>query len=186
MSRGSWKAETRERRQSKEAALPPVKESDPGHIIELVHWQDRRVEARARAKEQTDAARQEAIAALAHRSRQEAKERGAKRYIGAPCERHADAERYTATGHCVFCADERKAARRGKPHTYGKVRGGKTPALRPYMRHVPHPRRANGMFGAARRPAASLAEPARYGVSYGDGERTTELPRDFAKKKSTH
>jgi len=143
MSRGKWRANTRERWKSEEAAP-----RDGYEAVKIEPWKDARAKERARAKEHTDVVRQEAIATLAHRSRQEAKERGAKRYIGTPCERHANAERYTATGHCVFCSQERTAARRGKPCIYGKLRGARIQSLRPHMRHMPSSKHSGKLAGA--------------------------------------
>jgi hypothetical protein len=134
VSKGPWKSKSRERRESEEVVA-----------LKIEPWKDTRVEARAKAKEQTDAARREAIAALAHRNRQEAKERGAKRYLGMPCERHVNAERYTSTGNCVFCVAERTAARRGKPCIYGMLRGNRLP---PLLRHMPSSRHSGKLGGA--------------------------------------
>ena len=136
MSKGPWKSKTRERQESELVA------------VKIEPWKDTRVEARAKAKEQTDAARQKAIADLALRIRQEAKERGAKRYNGMPCERHVNAERYTSTGNCVFCVAERTAARRGKPCIYGKLRGARIQSLRPHMRHMPSSKHSSKLAGA--------------------------------------
>jgi len=136
MSRAPWKSKVRERQESELVA------------VKIEPWKDTRAEPRAKAKEQTDAARREAIAALAHRNRQEARERGAKRYIGSPCERHVDAERYTATDHCVFCVAERTSARRGKPCIYGKLRGARIQSLRPHMRHMPSSKHSGKLAGA--------------------------------------
>jgi hypothetical protein len=102
---------------------------------QLKHWIDRRGSARAKAKEQTEAARKGAVAALARKSRADARARHAKRYTGVPCERHDNAERYTANGQCVFCDVERTSARRGKPRSFGPLRQGR--AWRHHMRHVP-------------------------------------------------
>lgn len=44
MSKGPWKKN-----------VAPL-EADPGHIVETVHWQDRRCKERAKAKAMTDAA----------------------------------------------------------------------------------------------------------------------------------
>ena len=85
-------------------------EGEAAHINEIARWQDRRSEARAKAKEQTDAARKGAIAALAHRSRQDAKERGASRYVGAPCTRHDNAERHTPRPANAFSAIQKWAS----------------------------------------------------------------------------
>jgi hypothetical protein len=134
VSKGPWKSKTGERRESEEVVA-----------VKIETWKDRRVEARAKAKEQTDAARQGAIAALAHRSRQDAKQRGAKRYIGAPCERHDNSERYTSSGSCIFCALELRNARRGKPCIHGKLRGTRLP---PHLRHMPAPRHSGKLGGA--------------------------------------
>ncbi len=98
-------------------------------------WRDRRGSARAKAKEQTDAARNGAIAALARKSRADAKARGAKRFTGVPCERHDSAERYVATSVCVYCEAEKTAVRRGKPRSFGPLRQGR--AWRHHMRHIP-------------------------------------------------
>ena len=117
------------------------------HINEIAQWQDRRAEARTKAKAATDAARAGAIAALAHRSRQDAKERGAARYIGGPCERHDNAERYTATGQCVLCNTEWTSARRGKPRSFGKVRDT-IHTVRPRTSHRPGTRAAPMLTGA--------------------------------------
>jgi len=103
---------------------------------QLRQWQDRRKGARAKAKEQTDAAREGAIAALARKSRVDARARGAKRYVGMPCERHDSAERYVATGQCVFCDAEWTSARRGKPRSFGRLRGS-IHRVRPMTSHRP-------------------------------------------------
>lgn len=128
MSRGPWRPETRAMRHLGKIEVGP-------HDPPTEPWKDTRVAARAKAKAATEAAREGAIAALAHKSRSDAKARGATRYIGAPCERHGVVERYAASGMCVFCSAEWVAARRGMPRAFGKVRV--VPYLRPHMMHRP-------------------------------------------------
>ena len=104
------------------------------------HWtvKPERRAARAKAAAETEATRQGAIAALAAKSRRDARARGAKRYIGMPCDRHASAERYVATSQCVFCTAEKVASRRGDVRVYGELRPRSN--HRPYMRHRSGPK----------------------------------------------
>ena len=81
---------------------------------DIKKWADSRAAARAAAKAKLDEMRQGAIAALAKKSRKEARERGAVKFIGLPCERHDNAERYVKGGGCVLCVQEKNAAKRGK------------------------------------------------------------------------
>lgn len=88
----------------------------------VTRWTDTRAAARATAKAKLDEMRAGAIEALAKKSRAEARERGAPRYIGKPCERHDNAERYTSDGKCVLCSQEHQAARHGRPQKAVKLR----------------------------------------------------------------
>lgn len=124
VSKGPWK---------KKAA---PQDADPGHIVEVAHWQDRRCKERAKAKAATDAAYAGAVAALAQKSRADARSRRAPRYIGTPCPRHDSAERYTASGQCIYCDREVTAARRGAPQIFGTLRGS-VHSARPRTSHRP-------------------------------------------------
>jgi hypothetical protein len=119
-------------------AQSPMCEEGGGGFI--ARWRDRpkRTKERARAQAELDAIRADAVAALAIRSRSEARERGAKRFIGLPCTRHNSAERYSVSGNCCHCVSERTAARRGMPKVFGMLR--RHHYYRPHLKHVPKQR----------------------------------------------
>lgn len=127
MSKGPWKPETRARRLGQppqprcarhRTRLPEAcAEADKFDV-----WQDKRAEARAAAKLALDALRERAIDELATRSREEARSRGAARYIGRPCDRHASGERFVANGCCTLCARESEDARCGRVRPPEKLR----------------------------------------------------------------
>lgn len=148
MSKGRWSAETKARHQTQPRAERGVWGVP---TVALEPWKNSRTEAQAKAKAELDRARAGAVAALAKKSRADAKARGAARYIGAGCSRHASGERFTVSGICVLCAAEYQAARRGKPQQFGKLRGdgGKTAwhERRGYMRHLrPYRNKDDGTF----------------------------------------
>ncbi|HVA17454.1 MAG TPA: hypothetical protein VMV59_07040 [Candidatus Dormibacteraeota bacterium] len=142
MSHGPWSSSTRERH-----GLEPPKPSKlrPIYIDNVLPWKNTRIEARAVAKAATDDVAARAIAAMAKRSRRDAKERGVSRFIGEPCENHRSGERYTADDKCVLCKSEFDAARRGAPPPHNLRRA----SSRTYL---PHSYSHGGSSGGARTP----------------------------------
>ena len=111
MSKRPWKAATRARHEKEPAERGP----NGNTAVSIEPWRDTRKEARAKAKAHTGALLASVLWNVASQNRKEAQARGAPRYIGSPCDRHVNAERYTSTGHCVICSRERADARRGVP-----------------------------------------------------------------------
>ncbi len=124
MSRGPWKAETHARRNGGDGHGPLSNaQRTPNDHVEP--WKDKRKEARAKVKAELDALRSSILWKVASQNRKEALARHAPRYIGHPCIKHDNAERYTVTGHCVVCAREIRDEVRGiavKPRLDRKLR----------------------------------------------------------------
>jgi hypothetical protein len=78
-------------------------------------WKDTRAEARAKAQAALEELRTSILWKVASQNRKDAQARHAPRYIGHPCPKHDNAERYTSTGHCVICAREIRDEVRGAP-----------------------------------------------------------------------
>jgi hypothetical protein len=111
MSKGPWKKNQ-----------PRYKPEPTGYQNNVAHWQDTHAASRAKARAATDAVRDRAIADLTKRSRADARAADAKTFIGRPCDRHANAERYTIDGKCVLCVQEYNNARRGVVRAPVKLR----------------------------------------------------------------
>jgi hypothetical protein len=92
-------------------------------------WIDTHTAAKAKVAVSLETIKRQALWRAAHKSRQEAIERGAPRYTGRPC-RHRDhaAERYSVCGGCVACAREGAERRR-------RLRGAAVRGAMPQARH---------------------------------------------------
>jgi hypothetical protein len=113
MSRKPWTPATRARH----AKCVPLEMAERGphgnSSIPTEPWIDTRKQAKAKAKAELDALRSSVLWRVASQNRKDAKARHAPRYIGHPCDRHENSERYTSSGHCVFCELEYHDKARG-------------------------------------------------------------------------
>lgn len=96
---------TQRRRWNRRAVeLREVAEARHNGIV-LDHWTDSRVEARAKAKAETEALRRDILLKRDAENRSDARARKVKTYIGIPCAAHDCAERYVISGRCTACED---------------------------------------------------------------------------------
>ena len=121
----------------------PISTCYGAQTLHLEHWTNKRAAARAAAKVALDAAREKAIDDMAARSRKAARACGAPRFIGRPCSRHDNAERYIANGECVFCKREKNDAMRGVARPPENLR------VRPMRRSFPTAYNKNPRWSAA-------------------------------------